>query len=73
MAQIKIPIIARSTFDNLVEAVSDEGKFAKLDRTMFVLLTDDEHKDMYAFVTPEREIHLIVGNNEEQHEAISYL
>ena len=73
MAQIKTPIIARSTFDNLVEAISDEGKFANLDRTMFVLLTDDEHKDMFAFVTPDRIIHLIVGNNEEEQSAIASL
>lgn len=73
MAQIKTPIIARATYDNLVEAIADEGKFAKLDRTMFVLLTDDEHKDMFAFVTPERSLHLIIGNNEEQAEAINEL
>ena len=73
MAQIKTPIIARATYDSLVEAIADEGKFAKLDRTMFVLLTDDEHKDMFAFVTPERSLHLIIGNNEEQVEAINEL
>ena len=60
MAQTKLPYICRGSYDSLVASL-DDGVFKDLDRTMFVLLTDEPHYNMFAFVTPEKKSNWLSG------------
>lgn len=56
--QLKLPYFARGTYEKLQEAL-DTGIFKNLDRIVWCILTDEEHKDELAFVDVEKNIILM--------------
>ena len=72
MAKQKIPWLARGDLETLRAALTD-GVFKDLDRTIYCYITSGEGAGCMAFVDPEKEIHIIKGNNTIQYQPVEEL
>ena len=72
MARQKIPYLARGSLEALERALED-GVFKNLDRAVYCYINDGDEENMMAFVDPEKNIHLLTGNNKKQVERVDTL
>lgn len=70
---LRVPYFARGTYEKLVASLEEGGIFEHLDRVVWTVLTDDEHKGMLAFVSPEKQITLMKGDNPKQVKTVEAL
>lgn len=68
---LKMPYFCRGAYEKLEAALAEGGMFEKLDRIVWCYLTDLEHQGMLALVYQDKSIHLMVGDNQNERDAIA--